>query len=80
MRMRSVVSTSVAACALAMSAAPAQAASATGSCVSGFATALAPHSAGSFGATISSLTRVFEPNFGQGGVTVFAHAPRNACP
>jgi hypothetical protein len=79
MRMRSVVSTSVAACALAMSAAPAQAA-ATGSCVSGFATALAPHSAGSFGATISSLTRVFEPNFGQGGVTVFAHAPRNACP
>jgi hypothetical protein len=33
-----------------------------------------------YGATVSSLTGVFEPNFGLGGVTLFAHASRDACP
>lgn len=80
MRMRRVVGPLVVACALGASVAPAHAAPGNGSCVSVFATGLAPHSAGSFGATVSRLTRVFEPNFGQGGVTFFAHASRDACP
>ncbi len=68
------------ACALATAGAPAHAASDNESCVANFATALAPHSAGTFGETISTLTKVYEPNFGQGGVTLFAHAPKDACP
>lgn len=80
MRSTRVAMPVVASCVLAISAMPAQAALGNRSCAADFTTGFAPHSAGTFGETISTLTGVFEPNFGQGGVTFFARAPKDACP